>query len=417
MKSTLPIFWRHVITVLAGSFSAQALPLLAAPLITRLCTPAEMGAFSVWFGLVAIGAIGATLRLETAMILDHSPIAQRTCFSVVAYSCSVTALLVTLCAAVARAFALPVARDMSWFALLVLGVGTWLTAYMQTTLAYATSRNEFGKAAKAKVWGAGTITLAQLALLLAGIGGAAALLVGHLAGLACGLLAAHRLLAPPAPRLRLLLDQAQRSYLRRHDAFWRFSLPSDLLNGFVGQLPLFLIGVRHGVLAAGLFALTRRVLAAPISLLAASVLEVFKRQSVHDYQTLGNCRDAYRYTFKALLLLGLGPSLALLLFSPALFAWIFGESWRAAGEMAQILAPLYFLNFIASPLNYVFYVAGKQKSELIWQIALFAMTLGVFLAPLTLEQSITSYAVGYSLLYLVYLRMSYQYSHNGMVPT
>jgi O-antigen/teichoic acid export membrane protein len=183
----------------------------------------------------------------------------------------------------------------------------------------------------------------------------------------------------------------------------------------VGQLPLLMIGARHGALAAGLFALTQRVLGAPIALLASSVLEVFKRQSVHDFQTQGNCRDAYRYTFKALVLLGIGPSLVLLLFSPQLFAFAFGENWRAAGELAQILAPLYFLNFIASPLSYVFFVAGKQKIDLVWQVALFAMTLSVFLAPGTLQQSVLWYAIGYSLLYIVYLHMSYQCSQNRMV--
>ncbi|HZV67493.1 MAG TPA: lipopolysaccharide biosynthesis protein, partial [Telluria sp.] len=385
MKRPLPPFWQHVFTVLGGALGAQALPLLAAPLITRLCTPAEMGAFGVWFGVIAVAAIGATLRMETAMILDHGAAPQRTCFRVVAHSATVLALGMTLCAAAARALGVPVARDMSWFGLLTVGLGTWLTAYMQTTLAYATSRSAFGKAAKAKVWGAATIAAAQVALLLAGAGGAA-LLAGHLAGLLAGLVAAHVLLAPPVPRLRLRLDREQRAYLLRHQNFWRFSLPSNLLNALVGQLPLFMIGAKHGALAAGLFALTQRVLAAPISLLAASVLEVFKRQSVHDFQTLGNCKQAYRYTFKALLLLGMGPSLVLFLFSPPLFALAFGEAWRPAGELAQILAPLYFLNFIASPLSYVFFVAGKQKIELAWQVALFGMTLAVFAAPATLRQ-------------------------------
>ncbi|RJG11794.1 lipopolysaccharide biosynthesis protein, partial [Massilia cavernae] len=57
MKAGLPTFWKHVITVLSGALGAQALPLLVAPLVTRMCTPAEMGAFSVWFGIIAVAAI------------------------------------------------------------------------------------------------------------------------------------------------------------------------------------------------------------------------------------------------------------------------------------------------------------------------------------------------------------------------
>jgi O-antigen/teichoic acid export membrane protein len=209
---------------------------------------------------------------------------------------------------------------------------------------------------------------------------------------------------------RLLPTPSQRRYLHTHRAFWHFSLPANLLNAAVGQLPVLIIGARHGVEAAGLFALTQRVLAAPISLLAASVLEVFKRESVRQFQNNGNCRPAYLHALRVLLLLGCGPSLLLVLASPTLFAFAFGENWRGAGELAQILAPLYFLNFIASPLSYVFFVAGRQKIELAWQVALFVMTVTVFALPIALRQSVIAYTVGYSLLYLLYLRMSYRYA-------
>jgi O-antigen/teichoic acid export membrane protein len=406
-------YWKHVGTVLGGSIGAQALPLLAAPLITRMCTPSELGAFAVWLGVVAVSAIAATLRLETAMILDNETEQQRVCFTVVFHAATITAVLVSLCALAAHAAGLPALHDQSWIGLTVVGLGTWLTAYTQTTLSYATSHKAFGKAAHAKILGAGTIALTQLLLLWLGAG-EAGLVAGLVIGLTVGLLAAIVLLRPPRPRFSLRLDGAARAYLWRHQKFWRYSLPSNLLNALVGQLPLFLIGVRHGVLAAGLFALTQRVLAAPVSLLAASVLEVFKRESVHEFQTLGHCSRAFRHTFKALILLGLGPTIILLLFSPQLFAWVFGANWVEAGELAQILAPLCFLNFIASPLSYVFFVAGKQKADLIWQIALFVMTLCAFLSPGTLFHNVLWYTIGYSMLYLVYLHMSYQISQNRL---
>jgi O-antigen/teichoic acid export membrane protein len=409
----LPGFWKHVLTVLGGALGAQAMPLLAAPLITRMCGPAELGAFAVWLAVVSVAAIAATLRLETAMILDHEAEQQRVCFSVVFYTASVTAILVSCGALLAHAFGLPALGQQSWTALALIGVGTWLAAYTQTTLAYATSHKAFGKAARAKVWGAATIALSQLLLLRLGAGGAG-LLAGQLIGLGIGLLSAMLLLHPPRPRLALQLDGAARAYLNRHQKFWRFSLPSNLLNALVGQLPLFLIGMRFGAVAAGLYALTQRVYAAPISLLATSVLEVFKRESVHEFQTVGNCQQAYLYTFRALAMLGLGPALLLLLFSPQLFAAVFGEAWRPAGELAQILAPLCFLNFVASPLSYVFFVAGKQKADLIWQIALFCMTVCAFAFPDSLRMCVLYYTIGYSLLYLVYLHMSYQISQNRL---
>lgn len=409
----VPVFWKHATTVLTGTVIAQALPVLAGPLITRLCTPADLGEFSVWMGVIAITATVATLRLEAAMILDHDSDDQQTCFSVVAYFSTIFAILITLLAIFVHFLGIEQAKRLSWFGLMTIGLGAWLTAYNQSLIAYATSYHAFAKSAMAKICGAGTIAVGQLIFLFAGAGGGG-LLAGQLLGLSVGLGVAIHLLSPPRPSIGLTLTGPQLNYLRKHRSFWRFSLPSGLLNIVAGKFPIFLIGAKYGLFAAGLYALTERILTAPISLLAASVLEVFKRQSVHEYQTLGNCREAFSSTFKALVLLGAGPALIIFLFGPDLCAWAFGTPWREAGEFAQILAPLYFMNFVASPLSYVFAVAGKQKIELMWQVALFITTFTVFLAPFSLRVTLWNYMLGYSSLYVIYLFMSYKFSKNSM---
>jgi O-antigen/teichoic acid export membrane protein len=414
MTATVPVFWKHAATVLTGTVAAQVLPLLVAPLITRLCTPADMGAFGIWLGVIAVASTVATLRLEAAMILDHDSSQQQTCFSVVAYFSSLLAIVITICAILAHVWGIPQARNMSWFGLLTIGVGTWLTGYNKILTAYATSYRAFGKSALAKVFAAGTIALSQVMLLWIGAGGTA-LLAGHIIGTAIGTAAAIVLMSPPRASFGMKPSIAQRSYLQKHQSFWRFSLPAGLLNIVAGKFPLFVIGAKYGLVAAGLFALTERLLTAPVSLLAASVLEVFKRQAVQEFQTLGNCRKAYRGTFKALVVLGFGPAVFIFAFAPEFCARVFGEPWREAGDFARILAPLYFFNFVASPLSYVFFVAGKQRTELVWQIALFVTTITLFLAPLTLKQTLWNYTVCYSMLYVIYLYLSYKFSHNERI--
>lgn len=417
---TLPTFWRHVATVLGGAIGAQLLPLLAAPLLTRICTPQQLGAYSVWLGVITLSAIGASLRMESAMILDASKEHQRTCMRVVFYSSSCAAIILTLAALALKLSGAGPAQYLPWTAVLSVGVGTWLIAGMQTLLAYATSCNAFGRGAQARVVSASAIVAIQLTLLTCAPKvaehGASYLIAGHLAGLMLGFLGARLLIKPPPAPIGWFVDAAQRAYLLRHHKFWRYSLPSNLLNGAVSQLPLFLIGMRHGALTAGLFALTQRVLSAPVSLLAASILEVFKRESVLEFREHGHCSRSYLHTFKALLLLGLIPAGVLLVAAPTLFALVFGENWRPAGELAQLMAPLFLLNFVASPLSYVFFVAGRQREDLLWQVALFVGTVTAFLLPLEVRQSILCYVVLYCALYLVYLQMSWNCSRKPMVP-
>jgi predicted membrane protein len=72
------------------------------------------------------------------------------------------------------------------------------------------------------------------------------------------------------------------------------------------------------------------------------------------------------------------------------------------------------MNFVASPLSYVFFVAGKQKAELMWQVALFITTITVFLAPFSLREVLLNYTIAYSFLYVIYLLMSYKFSKNSL---
>jgi O-antigen/teichoic acid export membrane protein len=180
------------------------------------------------------------------------------------------------------------------------------------------------------------------------------LIAGQIIGLTVGLFTAIFLLSPPSPNIFLKPTSLQLNYLKKHRNFWRFSLPAGLLNIAAGRFPLFLIGAKYGLFAAGLYALTERVLTAPVSLLAASILEVFKRQSVHEFQTFGNCKAAYRNAFKALVLLGCCPALIIFAFAPDM----------------------------------------------------------LFLDPVSLTQVLWNYTMSYSALYVVYLFLSHRFAAN-----
>ena len=66
------------------------------------------------------------------------------------------------------------------------------------------------------------------------------------------------------------------------------------------------------------------------------------------------------------------------------------------------------MKFVASPLSYTLYISNQQLTDLIWQIALFVMTWAVFALGSDLQASVGYYSAGYSLLYVVYLVLSYR---------
>ena len=86
-------------------------------------------------------------------------------------------------------------------------------------------------------------------------------------------------------------------------------------------------------------------------------------------------------TLHATSLLGLFPTLALLLAGPDIFEVVFGASWREAGVFVQYVGPWLFLGAVASPLTRLFDVLERQRLDLATSVLMFvaiavAMVLG-----------------------------------------
>ena len=50
---------------------------------------------------------------------------------------------------------------------------------------------------------------------------------------------------------------------------------------------------------------------------------------------------------------------------PTLFALVFGDAWRAAGEIVQLLVPLYLTRFVVTPVSQTLNILGRQKLHLV----------------------------------------------------
>ena len=64
-------------------------------------------------------------------------------------------------------------------------------------------------------------------------------------------------------------------------------------------------------------------------------------------------------------LLGLGPTLAIVVVAPFAFGLVFGSAWAEAGLYAAILAPMQYLQMITSPLSGILTVLERQDLHLV----------------------------------------------------
>ena len=404
----MPDFWRNVAGVLSGTTLAQAIPILASLVIAREYAPAQFGLYVAWLGMVAIAAVVVTGRFETAFAIMDDGEPRR--LGVICVLLTMVMALAGVSLLAAGAYVLhPAWLKISGPLLLALFIpGTLFAAMAAIWQVWAATEGKYRQLSIMRIFQAVNIVLIQMGLPLVMRPTAEALAGAYVVGLLTGLLACFYLLPlgawPTDMRARLLV------FWKRYARFPLYSLPADAINAVAAQLPILVIASRFGPEITGLLALAMRTLGAPISLLGTSVLDVFKRQAAASFRARGECRADYLQTLWVLAAGSLAMCVVLFFASEPLFALAFGARWRGAGTIAIWMLPMFAMRFVASPLSYMVYIVEKQHLDLIWQVALLAMTVGTLNLPLGYPGVLQSYSVGYALLYGAYLVMSYRFA-------
>lgn len=391
--------------------AAQSIPILGSLCISRLYSPADFGSFSAWLGIVVTVAVLITGRFETALAVEPDGEPRKFAFKATLATSILAISALSLVASLGYLVA-PRLRQLPTSLVLFSFPAALLLAMIQTWQSWAAAEGAYRQLSWMRIAQALGVTGFQII-----VGyvrpSAISLAFGHLMGGVLGLCVAAHYMPIDLRSLRpwSKFSAELRQFWKSHRRFPTFSLPADIINSASGQLPTIIIASRFGVEASGVFALTGRILGAPIALIGGAFLDVFKRTASASYRTHGNCREEYLRTFKVLSLGGVLLAAGVMCAAEPIFVLLFGEPWRQSGVIAVWLMPMFALRFVASPLSYVFYITGKQHVDLAWQCFLLVMTLATFILSKSFQVSVESYAIGYAFLYLIYLSLSYRYSN------
>ncbi len=411
VRSRMPLYWRNVSVVLMGTVVAQVLPLAVLPVLTRGVGAEQLGFYFLWLGIAGILTVAGTGRFDLALYTARTQQSVDYCFRLVVMSSALMAAIALMVASATDSSWLPAEMAVSpgqFTVSLILFAGAM--AVHQAILAVLVYRSDFIRLGWAKVLLAGLVAILQLAMVLAGLGLHGLIYSQLLMTIVAASIALNWAGLSPLRLAREFSGLRLACTFKRNYRFPLYSMPADFINTLAAQLPLIVIAARFDSPSLGFFALTMRVLSAPIGLIANSILTVYKERAGREYRETGTCRGAYLYTLRTLVPLAIPPLLVIALFGEELFRFIFGVDWAQAGRYAQILTPLFFMRFIASPLSYTLYIAHRQAHDLVWQIVLLVVTWVSFSVTDSVETAVVAYSVGYSVMYAIYLWMSYQAS-------
>ena len=148
---------------------------------------------------------------------------------------------------------------------------------------------------------------------------------------------------------------------KEYISFPKYMILSDLSLTTGQQYIPIIFSSLFSTTIVGYYSLANRMIRLPNIIITSSIANVFRNDAIDEIRKNGNCEQLYKSIFKKLFVLSLPIYISVFIFSPILFTFFFGEKWLMAGNFARILAVLLLIEFIATPLNSLFYITERQK--------------------------------------------------------
>ena len=362
---------RNVLTLVTGATAAQALLFAARPILTRLYTPEAFGLLGVFIAPAYLLAILATLRYDDAIALPADRRDGAGVFLLAVLASAGTGLLLLL--------GLPFRTDIA-SALGTPELAALLVCVPPVTAALgvaAASRTWLARVERYRALSVGVLVQAVVVVAVQ-IGLTDAGAWGLVLGTTLGAVALAGFgLALSARGLAEAGGADLRALARRFRRFPLFGLPASGLSQLSVRLPPLVLVSAFGPAVVGYFTVAIASVAVPVALVTDAVGQVFyvRAAEAHREDQLGPLVER---VFARLAAFAVFPVLAVALLGPDLFAVVFGETWRTAGEFARLLSPWLLLAAIAPPLTRVFDVTERQRSELAvgaWTAVLIGLAL------------------------------------------
>ncbi len=399
-------FARATLTLMMGTTVAQAIPIAISPLLTRLYSPADFGMFALFMALLVFLSAAATGRYELAVML---PEREEDADALVILSIAVAAglgVLLFVLVVIARnsvANMLGEPKIAPWLFLMPVAVFA-MGSY--NALNYWLNRHgHYRRMGVNRVVQSGLGGGLQLSLGAVG-GGAGGLILGQLAGLVA---TTAQIAVSFSRSLQSCDTQDMRERMKRLALRYlnhpKHLLPAHWVGAAAMQLPILTISILYGVATAGLYALAYRIMVLPSALIANAIGDVYRQKASVLYRQRGEFRRLFLITLATSAALAAVPVGVIFVVAPDLFALVFGESWRVAGEYARVLAVAAFFQFVFTPIDKGALIVGATRYIMIWHVVRLVSFASVLLAgwvfSLSVEMTLMLFVLANTAFYIL----------------
>ncbi|RKG40223.1 MULTISPECIES: lipopolysaccharide biosynthesis protein [Acinetobacter] len=332
---------------------------IALPVLTRLYSVADFGAYGIALAIVSVLSTVANLRLDQALLVAEEQDKKSLIFEGTVFSTAIAVMggiVISFILNVEMAFAV--------------ATGVLANTLIQSLYNYQFSAHKEYFCAGLNIFRSAIVVAVQLSLPLV---------------MQISLVNSYNLSS-------IIMIVAVLIYLMKHQLYqvsWQAfkhykdfiysNTPHALLNSFSHNLPYYVVSHFVGVQAMGFYAIVERTLRVPINLISQTLRQFFIRKFKDA--------DSSQNALKASVLLSLVslPLFALVFVLPeSLYLWAFGSEWVGISAYFQILALGYWAIFCNPPSSA--YLIAKRNSQVLFKLQIvellikFALFAGFYVA-------------------------------------
>ncbi len=378
---------------MTGTALAQLIPLLIAPVLSRIYSPTEFGRLALYLSIVQILGSAANGRYELAIVLpkERKEGVQLTLISIlITVGVSFFSLLGVLLFSEEISRFLGDPKLSSW--LFLVPVSVLMIGAFNALNYYNTREKKFRDIAKANIFKSFGGNLTQLLLGLAKYT-AGGLIIGQVLSHFFGNIRMLKSFLKEKNHIRETQWEDLKYLAKRYVNFPKFSLGAIFFNTVSVNLSNFFISRVYTLSSVGFYSHAYRYLAVPLNLIGNSVSQVYFQKLSENKEDREVSLSFFYKSLKRLCVLGLVFFVPLFFVIEELYVFIFGEEWRMAGHYARILIPLFYIRLTVSPLSVTNSVFEHQKISFLWQLGLLLINVGIFVAAMLLNWSLISLLV------------------------
>ena len=373
---------KGVLQIGSANVVSQIISFIAVPLITRIYSPVEYGIFSVALAIIGVLVPLSALKYSSAIVL---PGEQREAANVFALSLCMVFVMTLMSGLIIEGLSvlipsLVLGRASYIYVLLILSV--LAQGLAQVIALWSIRIKDFPTSALSRV----VESLCDRGLVLGfgfyGTATAGVLISGRIVGSAMSAaFSSYRAWdkGHGSPLKYVNVTEVLRA-ARRYKSFALYSTWASLFDATSRQLPMLIMAQAFPVLIVGYYGLALQAINLPMMVVGDAIATVFVQKAAENKSDKTVLSKISLNIVSYLLYLIIAPTIILTFQGEELFAILFGERWRGAGEFAEILAMGFMVMFLHRPISALFDVLELQKQRMYFDAAIFVVRCGSALA-------------------------------------